>query len=242
MFFYVDTQRLNTETTLLDHCIQKGGPVEVLFQIKQEENSSGENVRKINIVDILQLEKDATAEFQKTIPKKGNSPRKTFKKPRVVIGPSKSSILKESTFPYAVGGGPIIPCGNNGQVQLWQFLLELLTDKDHRNKIHWIGEEGEFEFEYPEAVAKLWGIRKNKPGMNYDKLSRALRYYYDGGVISKVNDKRFVYKFDCDIEKLLGYTVSELKGLVIEAERKSIREIFNEILGEQITRKIMSFL
>ena len=102
-------------------------------------------------------------------------------------------------------------------------------------------QRGEFEFEYPEAVARLWGIRKNKPGMNYDKLSRALRYYYDGGVISKVNDKRFVYKFDCDIEKLLGYTVSELKGLVIEAERKSIREIFNEILGEQITRKIMSF-
>ena len=199
-------------------------------------------MRKINVVDVLQLEKDAIAEFRRTIPQNDSSPRKTFKKPRYVIGPSKSSILKESTLPYAAGGGPIIPCGNNCQVQLWQFLLELLTDKDHRNKIHWIGEEGEFEFEYPEAVAKLWGIRKNKPGMNYDKLSRALRYYYDGGVISKVNDKRFVYKFDCDIEKLLGYTVSELKGLVIEAERKSIREIFNEILGEQITRKIMSFL
>ena len=150
--------------------------------------------------------------------------------------------MKESTLPYAAGGGPIIPCGNNCQVQLWQFLLELLTDKDHRNKIHWIGEEGEFEFEYPEAVAKLWGIRKNKPGMNYDKLSRALRYYYDGGVISKVNGKRFVYKFDCDIEKMLGYTVSELNFLVIEAETRGIFEILNDILGEQITRKIMSFL
>ena len=241
MFFYVGTRPLNAETTLLDHCIQKGGPVEVLFQIKQEEDSSGKNVRKINIVDVLQLEKDAIAEFQKTILKNNNSPRKTFKKPRVVIGPCKSSILKESTLPYAVGDGPIIPCGNNGQVQLWQFLLELLTDKDHRNKIHWIGEKGEFEFEYPEAVAALWGIRKNKPGMNYDKLSRALRYYYDGGVISKVNGKRFRYKFDCDIEKLLGYTVSELDLLVIEAEQKT-RQIFSEILGEPIARKIMSFL
>ena len=60
--------------------------------------------------------------------------------------------------------------------------------------------------------------------MNYDKLSRALRYYYDGGVISKVNGKRFVYKFDCDIEKLLGYTVSELNSLVIEAEAEQTPE------------------
>ena len=70
--------------------------------------------------------------------------------------------------------------GNNGQVQLWQFLLELLTDKSHRSVIHWVGDDGEFKLENPEMVAQLWGSRKNKPNMNYEKLSRALRYYYDG--------------------------------------------------------------
>jgi hypothetical protein len=77
--------------------------------------------------------------------------------------------------------------GNNGQIQLWQFLLELLTEKQHRDVIQWVGTEGEFKLIDPEVVAQLWGVRKNKPTMNYEKLSRALRYYYDGEMIAKVN-------------------------------------------------------
>jgi GA-binding protein transcription factor alpha len=77
--------------------------------------------------------------------------------------------------------------GSNGQIQLWQFLLELLTEKEHREVIQWIGTEGEFKLIDPEMVARLWGVRKNKPTMNYEKLSRALRYYYDGEMIAKVS-------------------------------------------------------
>jgi hypothetical protein len=32
--------------------------------------------------------------------------------------------------------------------------------------------------------------------MNYDKLSRALRYYYEKNIITKIPGKRFTYKFD----------------------------------------------
>ena len=120
-------------------------------------------------------------------------------------------------------GSPGNRSGNNGQVQLWQFLLELLTDKEHREVIHWIGEEGEFKLNNPEIVAQLWGARKNKPNMNYEKLSRALRYYYDGDMICKVHGKRFVYKFVCDLKELLGYSASELSKLVEEAERRSLQ-------------------
>lgn len=82
--------------------------------------------------------------------------------------------------------------GNNGQIQLWQFLLEILTDKDYKNVIEWVGDAGEFKLNDPELCANLWGQRKNKPAMNYEKLSRALRYYYDGDMISKVQGKRQV--------------------------------------------------
>lgn len=108
---------------------------------------------------------------------------------------------------------------NSGQIQLWQFLLELLTDKEYRNAIQWVGTEGEFKLNQPEAVAQLWGARKNKPSMNYEKLSRALRYYYDGDMISKVHGKRFVYKFVCDLKQLLGYSAAELSKLVEEGRR-----------------------
>ena len=87
--------------------------------------------------------------------------------------------------------------GNNGQIQLWQFLLELLTDKSSRHLIMWVGENGEFKLNDPEQVAQQWGRRKNKPAMNYEKLSRALRYYYDGDMIHKVHGKRFVEKLGC---------------------------------------------
>ncbi|CAH1107518.1 unnamed protein product [Psylliodes chrysocephalus] len=104
--------------------------------------------------------------------------------------------------------------GSNGQIQLWQFLLELLTTRDYKTVIQWIGKEGEFRLNHPEVVAHLWGERKNKPMMNYEKLSRALRYYYDGDMISKVHGKRFVYKFVCDLKQLLGYSAVELANLV----------------------------
>uniref|UniRef100_A0A8C7IXU9 GA-binding protein alpha chain n=1 Tax=Oncorhynchus kisutch TaxID=8019 RepID=A0A8C7IXU9_ONCKI len=151
-------------------------------------------------------------------------------------------VLKQSRGPKTprISGGeerssPGNRTGNNGQIQLWQFLLELLTDKDARDCISWVGEEGEFKLNQPELVAQKWGHRKNKPTMNYEKLSRALRYYYDGDMISKVQGKRFVYKFVCDLRTLIGYSAAELNNLVTECEQKKLARIQLHGIGQPIT-------
>ena len=62
--------------------------------------------------------------------------------------------------------------------------------------ITWEGSAGEFKMTDPDEVARRWGERKSKPNMNYDKMSRALRYYYDKNIMKKVHGKRYTYKFD----------------------------------------------
>lgn len=46
-------------------------------------------------------------------------------------------------------------------------------------------------------VARRWGVQKNRPAMNYDKLSRSLRYYYEKGIMQKVAGERYrVYRIN----------------------------------------------
>uniref|UniRef100_A0A665VAM2 ETS domain-containing protein n=1 Tax=Echeneis naucrates TaxID=173247 RepID=A0A665VAM2_ECHNA len=102
----------------------------------------------------------------------------------------------------------------SGPIQLWQFLLELLTDHSCQSCISWTGDGWEFKLTDPDEVALLWGQRKNKPKMNYEKLSRGLRYYYDKNIIRKTAGKRYVYRFVCNLQGLLGYEPRELHALL----------------------------
>ncbi|XP_072521830.1 ETS domain-containing protein Elk-4 [Salminus brasiliensis] len=100
----------------------------------------------------------------------------------------------------------------DSSVTLWQFLLQLLLDPSNDQLICWTNEDGEFKLLQAEEVAKLWGARKNKPSMNYDKLSRALRYYYDKNIIKKVNGQKFVYRFVSYPDILKGDIMAKADG------------------------------
>ena len=59
--------------------------------------------------------------------------------------------------------------------------------------------------------------------MNYEKLSRGLRYYYDKNIIHKTAGKRYVYRFVCDLTNLLGATAGEIHQkmeIVADAENQ----------------------
>ncbi|XP_078453398.1 uncharacterized protein LOC144720469 [Lampetra planeri] len=83
-------------------------------------------------------------------------------------------------------------------IHLWQFLWELLLNPcDGSRLIRWLNrDKGIFKIEDSVEVARLWGIRKNRPAMNYDKLSRSIRQYYKKGIIRKTEiSQRLVYQF-----------------------------------------------
>ncbi|KMQ96917.1 transforming protein p54 c-ets-1 [Lasius niger] len=127
--------------------------------------------------------------------------------------------LLQSPMLASYAGGPCFT--GSGPIQLWQFLLELLTDKSCQGFISWTGDGWEFKLTDPDEVARRWGVRKNKPKMNYEKLSRGLRYYYDKNIIHKTAGKRYVYRFVCDLQSLLGYTPEELHAMVdLKPEKK----------------------
>nr|KAF6437495.1 ETS homologous factor [Molossus molossus] len=80
---------------------------------------------------------------------------------------------------------------------LWEFIRDILLNPDKNpGLIKWEDRsEGIFRFLKSEAVAQLWGKKKNNSSMTYEKLSRAMRYYYKREILERVDGRRLVYKF-----------------------------------------------
>ncbi|NWS57313.1 ETV5 protein, partial [Chunga burmeisteri] len=98
------------------------------------------------------------------------------------------------------------PYQRRGSLQLWQFLplphilvCRFLEGSKSEPRL-----EPSWLLALSPQVARRWGIQKNRPAMNYDKLSRSLRYYYEKGIMQKVAGERYVYKFVCDPDALFS--------------------------------------
>lgn len=89
----------------------------------------------------------------------------------------------------------LAPAAMPSSVQLWEFVLRVLKNPLYNNILSWENQhDGIFHIHDPQALAELWGKHRNHEGMNYDKMSRAMRYYYRRGILEPVRE-RLTYKF-----------------------------------------------
>uniref|UniRef100_A0A8C1GVR2 ETS homologous factor n=1 Tax=Cyprinus carpio TaxID=7962 RepID=A0A8C1GVR2_CYPCA len=115
--------------------------------------------------------------------------------------------IKSSFQPNAIlsSPAPSSPDPKRSQVKrhnprgthLWEFIRDILLNPERNpGLIKWEDRsEGVFRFLKSEAVAQLWGKKKNNSSMTYEKLSRAMRYYYKREILERVDGRRLVYKF-----------------------------------------------
>ncbi|XP_060897340.1 ETS-related transcription factor Elf-3 isoform X2 [Labrus mixtus] len=88
-------------------------------------------------------------------------------------------------------------CAAPRGTHLWEFIRDILIHPErNQGLMKWEDRrEGVFKFLKSEAVAQMWGQKKKNSSMTYEKLSRAMRYYYKRDILERVDGRRLVYKF-----------------------------------------------
>ncbi|CAD6185027.1 unnamed protein product [Caenorhabditis auriculariae] len=96
--------------------------------------------------------------------------------------------------------------------KLWEFIRDALKDPSTcPSVVRWEDPiEGVFRIVESEKLARLWGERKNNTKMTYEKLSRAMRTYYEKQILVPVPKtglypKKLVYKRNALNAVLLQY-------------------------------------
>ncbi|XP_012376442.1 ETS-related transcription factor Elf-3 isoform X2 [Dasypus novemcinctus] len=127
----------------------------------------------------------------------------------VDLDPTDSKLFPSDCFPDYKKGDPKHGKRKRGRprklskespprgTHLWEFIRDILIHPElNEGLMKWENRhEGVFKFLRSEAVAQLWGQKKKNSSMTYEKLSRAMRYYYKREILERVDGRRLVYKF-----------------------------------------------
>ncbi|NWV01859.1 ELF3 factor, partial [Upupa epops] len=157
------------------------GPV--MFNSPKSQDSGGSDLD----LDLDPMEAKLLPEDGFTVSKKGDGKHGKRKRGR----PRKLS--KESRDHLESRKNKHSPRGTH----LWEFIRDILIHPElNEGLMKWEDrQEGVFKFLRSEAVAQLWGQKKKNSRMTYEKLSRAMRYYYKREILERVDGRRLVYKF-----------------------------------------------
>ncbi|XP_065911469.1 transcription factor ETV6-like [Dysidea avara] len=85
--------------------------------------------------------------------------------------------------------------------QLYEFILKVLNNPINQHILSWKDKsKGIFYINDTKAFARLWGLHRNSESMSYEKLSRAMRYYYRRNILEQIKGRR-LYKFTAKMNK-----------------------------------------
>ena len=138
--FYLQENQLHNGRSIIEQCnLVEGAKQQTrLINIKLIFDPE---LKRINILDILKPPENNNPKSPLPSPpvqSQSSAKQSTNNQPKRLIGGIKNT---QNTDGHTISS-PGNRTGNNGQIQLWQFLLELLTDADHREYIQWIGTDG----------------------------------------------------------------------------------------------------
>lgn len=95
---------------------------------------------------------------------------------------------------------------HNQPTSLWEFLLQLLTDKDCKDMILWCDNIGKFKVTDPEKVSMLWGQLNHHKSSSFDSIHRCIVKGTYKDHLVHVPDEKYTYQYVVDISEALGMT------------------------------------
>ncbi|PIK47846.1 hypothetical protein BSL78_15291 [Apostichopus japonicus] len=123
---------------------------------------------------------------------------------------------------HGTGSPPCERIGKDCRL-LWDFIIQLLSDDTFKPYISWENREKRiFRIHDQQKIAQLWGQQKNRTNMTYEKMSRALRYYYKMGIIQKEQGQKLTYRFLQDRNGIANAPRFSKFGKLRQAEKRKL--------------------